>query len=100
MFEEIAIEIKEESREVIAQWMPGSGAEDYVVSANIQAIKPLNAVAAPRQLLNASVGCCPPANAGCCPPAAADECCPPAPPAEEEEETPAEEAPAEAQAGC
>jgi len=34
------VEYKEESREVIAQWMPGSGAEDYVVSANISAIKP------------------------------------------------------------
>ena len=34
------IEIKEESREIISQWMPGSGAEDYVVSANIQARKP------------------------------------------------------------
>lgn len=39
-FGEIQIEIKEESREVIAQWMPGSGAEDFVVSANIEARKP------------------------------------------------------------
>jgi len=39
-FVDVSIEIKEESRETIAQWMPGSGAEDYVVSANIQAIKP------------------------------------------------------------
>jgi len=84
MFEEIAIEIKEESREVIAQWMPGSGAEDYVVSANIQAKKPRNAGAAPSQL-------CQPATAGCCAPTAPVECCPPAA---------AEEAVEEASAGC
>jgi len=79
MFEEIAIEIKEESREVIAQWMPGSGAEDFVVSANIEAKKPLNAAAAPSQLLNATAACCPPAVVEeCCPPAVVEEeCCPP-----------------------
>lgn len=38
-FERISIEVKEESRDVIAQWMPGSGAEDFVVSANITAYK-------------------------------------------------------------
>ena len=62
-FEAILVEVKEESREapsptvhcisvrdaaiylrpgqVISQWMPGSGAEDFVVSANISATKPL-----------------------------------------------------------
>lgn len=43
-FGEVTIEIKEESREVIAQWMPGSGAEDFVVSADIQATKPTGLV--------------------------------------------------------
>jgi hypothetical protein len=38
-FVDIQIEIKEESREVIKQWLPGSNAEDYVVSANISARK-------------------------------------------------------------
>lgn len=35
----ISIEIKEESREVIRQWIPGSGAEDFIVSANVSARK-------------------------------------------------------------
>ena len=35
----IAIDIKEESREVIKQWIPGSGAEDFIVSANVSARK-------------------------------------------------------------
>jgi len=78
MFEEIAIEIKEESREVIAQWMPGSGAEDFVVSANIEAKKPLNAAAAPSQLLNATAACCPAVvEEACCPPVVEEACCAP-----------------------
>lgn len=39
-FEAVDVEVKPESREVIKQWMPGSGAEDFVVSANISAKKP------------------------------------------------------------
>jgi len=39
-FVDIKVDQKAESREVIKNWMPGSGAEDYVVSANIQATKP------------------------------------------------------------
>ena len=35
----IKIEIKDESREVIKQWIPGSGAEEYIVSANVSARK-------------------------------------------------------------
>jgi len=31
--------MKEESRDIIKQWLPGSGAEDYVVSAEITAEK-------------------------------------------------------------
>jgi len=38
-FTNIQVKIKEESREVIKQWLPGSGAEDYVVSAEITAEK-------------------------------------------------------------
>ena len=34
-FSDVLVNIKEESREVIKQWLPGSGAEDFVVSANI-----------------------------------------------------------------
>lgn len=39
-FEQIVIEEKEQSRELIKNWLPGSGAERYVVSANVSAIKP------------------------------------------------------------
>jgi len=38
-FKDIQVNIKEESREVIKQWLPGSGAEDFVVSAEITARK-------------------------------------------------------------
>ena len=38
-FENIKVTLKEESREVIKQWLPGSGAEDFVVSAEITANK-------------------------------------------------------------
>ena len=39
-FTQIAIEPKDESREFIKDWAPGAGVEDYVISANIQAVKP------------------------------------------------------------
>jgi arsenite methyltransferase len=39
-FEQISIVPKEESREFIREWAPGRRAEEYVVSANIEAIKP------------------------------------------------------------
>lgn len=42
-FEAIRIEPKDESREFIRDWAPGRGVEDYVVSANIAAIKPAHA---------------------------------------------------------
>jgi len=40
-FSKVSIEIKEESKEFIKEWFPGSGAEKYVVSAIIEAEKPL-----------------------------------------------------------
>jgi arsenite methyltransferase len=40
-FSQIDIRPKEESREFIREWEPGSRLEDYVVSAAIQAVKPL-----------------------------------------------------------
>jgi SAM-dependent methyltransferase len=39
-FESIRIDVKKESREFIREWFPGSGAEDYVASASIEATKP------------------------------------------------------------
>lgn len=40
-FVDVQVELKEESREFIKDWLPGSGCEDYVVSANVTARKPL-----------------------------------------------------------
>jgi SAM-dependent methyltransferase len=40
-FTDIKIEPKDESREFIRDWAPGRGVEDYVVSATIEAIKPI-----------------------------------------------------------
>jgi hypothetical protein len=39
-FEKIRIRPKDESKTFIRDWAPGSKIEDYVVSANIEAIKP------------------------------------------------------------
>lgn len=39
-FEQISVAPKEASRELIAGWFPGTSAEDYVVSATIEAKKP------------------------------------------------------------
>lgn len=39
-FDACRVDIDERSREFIREWMPGSGAENYVVSARIEAVKP------------------------------------------------------------
>ncbi|HEY6562326.1 MAG TPA: arsenite methyltransferase [Polyangiaceae bacterium] len=39
-FEQIRVHVKEESRAFIRDWMPGSGVENYVASATIEAVKP------------------------------------------------------------
>jgi arsenite methyltransferase len=39
-FESIRIDVKEASREFIRDWMPGSGVENYIASATIEAVKP------------------------------------------------------------
>ena len=39
-FVDISVERKPQSRDVIKNWLPGSGAEEFVVSANIKARKP------------------------------------------------------------
>ncbi len=41
-FADIVISPKDESREFIKDWAPGRGLEDYVVSAYIEAVKPVN----------------------------------------------------------
>jgi len=45
-FEAVRVVPKPESREYIKQWLPGSGAEDYVVSAEVTATKPASGGAA------------------------------------------------------
>lgn len=42
-FEQIRIEPKDESKSFIEDWAPGSNVTDYVVSATIEAVKPLSA---------------------------------------------------------
>jgi len=42
-FEKISIEIRPESKRLLQQWFPDSGAEHYVASANIEARKPKRA---------------------------------------------------------
>lgn len=39
-FEDVRVSVKEESREFIRDWLPGSGVENYVASATIEAVKP------------------------------------------------------------
>mmetsp|Transcript_35083 Transcript_35083/g.97001 ORF Transcript_35083/g.97001 Transcript_35083/m.97001 type:complete len:90 (+) Transcript_35083:1057-1326(+) len=39
-FADIKIQVKENAAEIISGWMPGSGAEKYVSSAYVTAVKP------------------------------------------------------------
>ena len=39
-FTDIQIELNDRSREIIREYVPGSGLENYVVSATIEAIRP------------------------------------------------------------
>jgi arsenite methyltransferase len=39
-FEGVRVDVRPESREFIRDWLPGSGVEDYVASAIIEAVKP------------------------------------------------------------
>jgi arsenite methyltransferase len=38
-FVDVEVKLKEESREVISQWLPGSGAEEFVIGAEVTAKK-------------------------------------------------------------
>jgi len=39
-FTNVKIQVKENGRDIVSAWMPGSGAEKYVTSAYVTAIKP------------------------------------------------------------
>lgn len=41
-FTDIKVVCKEESKDFIKNWLPGSGCENFVVSANITATKPIS----------------------------------------------------------
>jgi len=45
-FDDVSVVLKPESAEYIKDWLPGSGAEQYVVSANVTARKPKPAAVA------------------------------------------------------
>jgi len=46
-FTQIRVAVKPESREFIKDWLPGSGAERYVASATVEAVKPGGSCCAP-----------------------------------------------------
>jgi arsenite methyltransferase len=45
-FEQVRVDVQEASRAFIREWLPGSGVENYVASATIEATKPLRTSAA------------------------------------------------------
>ena len=57
-FCDISVFVKEESREFIKDWFPGSGIEDYVVSASIEAKKPGEAPKRALEPAGDGSGCC------------------------------------------
>jgi hypothetical protein len=72
-FREVRIEVKGESRRLVAGWVPGTSAEDYVASALIQATKPGARTSANRVAPEtpASVG------PACCDSVLLSQCCDP-----------------------
>jgi len=84
-FVDVAIDVKADGRDVVKGWLPGSGAENYVTSAYVTAVKPRHAHGFRDAVFAATAAggdcCAPPAPAACCPPPAADACCPPPAPA-------------------
>jgi SAM-dependent methyltransferase len=46
-FVDVKVTVRPESRAFIREWMPGSGIEDYVASATVEAKKPMGACCAP-----------------------------------------------------
>ena len=74
-FADVRVSVKEESRSLVTDWLPGSGMEGQAVSALIEAVKPRRvevAEPAPAACCDSVLfeSCCPPdAKPGCCDPA-------------------------------
>lgn len=70
-FTDIKIEVKENAADIIKDWMPGSGAENYITSAYVTASKPIGQPSI-RDDVRADT------NSSCCPDIAVAEelCCP------------------------
>jgi arsenite methyltransferase len=62
-FERVDVAVKEERREFISDWMPGSGIERYVASATIRAQKPLLGASREPSTSKPAGACCAPS---CC----------------------------------
>ena len=60
-FADVRVVEKAESREFIKDWLPGSGAEDFVVSANVTATKPKPSVGERIANTTSDDSCCGPA---------------------------------------
>jgi len=90
-FDRVDIFLKEQSREVIKEWIPGSGAEDFIVSANITAWKAAASAGGYLAFVEtekATSTAAAQSNQACCAPVpaqATQSCCPPAAPAASEE---------------
>ena len=63
-FEDIQITVKENGRDIVKDWIPGSGAENYVTSAYVTATKPRQAHGFRDGVFyGASAACCAPSSA-------------------------------------
>ena len=62
-FEDIQITVKENGRDIVKDWIPGSGAENYVTSAYVTATKPRQAHGFRDGVFyGASAACCAPSS--------------------------------------
>ena len=67
-FDDVKITVKENGRDIVKDWLPGSGAEQYVTSAYVTATKPRAAhgfrdacfYGVPAACCAPSTSCCPP----------------------------------------
>jgi len=91
-FTDIKITIKDNAKDIIKDWMPGSGAENYVTSCSVTANKPMDAdkhikddVRVGAACCTTATDCCAPPSNGCapkengCAPKDSGCCAPPAP---------------------